>query len=151
MSLWGFCNNGFCRFWGVRNPESDIQVISSMFFLIFKFKEEDKNLQKIWQIWSKFWKTITPQDLWDLLFQLCKDHPQVYFYTQAKNMQEGRWKHMGGIRKDVKRLKMWNVYPLFFRFSWPFTFTFLDHALMKLTICFKQLEASHIMSWDSLY
>ena len=48
---------------------------------------------------------------------------------------------MRGISQDVKRLNIWNFYPLFFGF--------LDHnifvALMKITMCFKELEASHIM------
>ena len=37
---------------------------------------------------------------------------KVYIYT-------------GGISQDVNRLKMWDFYPLFFRFSWPFTFLLL--------------------------
>ena len=29
--------------------------------------------------------------------------------------------YMGGISRDVKRLKKWNFYPIYFGFSWPFT------------------------------
>ena len=50
--------------------------------------------------------------------------------------------YMGGISQDVKRI--FTLYSL----------DFLDHlqffALMKITMRFKQLEVSHIMSWDSL-
>ena len=54
--------------------------------------------------------------------------------------------YMGGISQDVKTLKLCNFYPLFF-------FGFLDHlhfcCFDKITMCFKQLEARHIMSCDS--
>ena len=50
---------------------------------------------------------------------------------------------MGGIRQDVKRLKNWDFYTLFFGLSYIFV------ALMKITMSFKQLEASNIMSWAS--
>ena len=33
--------------------------------------------------------------------------------------------YMGGISQDVKRLKMWDFYHLFFGFSWPFAFELL--------------------------
>ena len=33
--------------------------------------------------------------------------------------------HMGGISQDVKRLKIWDFYTLFFGFSLPFTFEWL--------------------------
>jgi hypothetical protein len=32
---------------------------------------------------------------------------------------------------------------------WVFLTIYISVALMKITMCFKQLEASHIMSWDS--
>ena len=32
---------------------------------------------------------------------------------------------------------------------WVFLTIYIFIALMKITMCFKQLEASHIMSWDS--
>ena len=54
--------------------------------------------------------------------------------------------YMGGLSQDVKRLNMQDFYPLFFGFSWPFTF-----ALLKITMCFKQQEASHILPWDGWY
>ena len=52
---------------------------------------------------------------------------------------------MGGTSQDVKRQKN-GIFTLY-------TLRFLDHlycfALMKITMCFKHLEASHIMSCDS--
>ena len=52
----------------------------------------------------------------------------------------------GRNQSGCEKAKMWNFYPLLFGFSQPFTHFF---ALMKISMCFKQLEASHIMSWDS--
>ena len=34
---------------------------------------------------------------------------------------------------------------------WVFWTIYIFVALMKITMCFKQVEASHIMSWDSRY
>ena len=50
---------------------------------------------------------------------------------------------MGGISQDVKRQK--NVGFLPFKL-WLFLTIYIFVALMQITICFKQLEASHIMS-----
>ena len=54
--------------------------------------------------------------------------------------------HMGGTSQDVKRLKKSGIFTVC-------TLGFLDHlhffALIKITMCFKHLEASHIMSCDS--
>ena len=56
--------------------------------------------------------------------------------------------YIGGISQDVKRLRKWDFLP----FN---ALGFLDHlhciTLMKITMCFKQLKASHIMSCDSWY
>ena len=49
---------------------------------------------------------------------------------------------MGGISQDVKRLK--NVEFLLF-ILWIFLTIYICVALMKITMCFKQLEASHIL------
>ena len=46
-----------------------------------------------------------------------------------------------------KAKKKWDFHPLYFGFSWPFTF----FALMTITMCFNHLEASHIMSCNSWY
>ena len=51
--------------------------------------------------------------------------------------------YMGGISEDVKRLKMWDYYPFFFGFSLHFC------CFDENDMGFKQLEASHIISWDS--
>ena len=52
---------------------------------------------------------------------------------------------MGGISQVVKRLKMWDFT--------LYSLGFLDHLHLccfdEITICFMQLEASRIMSWDS--
>ena len=56
------------------------------------------------------------------------------------------YEYMGGFSQDVKRLKMWDFYPLFFVF---FLTIYIFVALMKTTMSFKQLEVSHIMSRDS--
>ena len=37
--------------------------------------------------------------------------------TMTKTMTEFELKYMGGISQYVKRLKMWDIYPLFFGFS----------------------------------
>ena len=58
---------------------------------------------------------------------------------------ESKLPYMGGISQDVKRLKcgIFTLYPL----------DYLDHlhfcCLATITMYLKQLEASHIMSWDS--
>ena len=54
--------------------------------------------------------------------------------------------HMGGTSHDVKRLKKMGFLPSLF---WVFLTIYIFVALMKITMCFKQLEASHIMSCDS--
>ena len=47
--------------------------------------------------------------------------------------------YMGGISQDVKR-------PFIL---WVFLTIYIFVALMKITMCFKKLGVSHIMSWDS--
>ena len=53
---------------------------------------------------------------------------------------------MGGTRQDVKRLKKSGIFTLY-------TLGYLDHliifALTKITMFFNNLEASHIISFDS--
>ena len=53
---------------------------------------------------------------------------------------------MGGISQDAKRLKMWDFLPFIL---WAFLTIYIFVVLIKITMCLKQLEASHIMSWDS--
>ena len=53
---------------------------------------------------------------------------------------------MGGISRDVKRLKC----GIFTLYSLGFFFTIhTSVALVKINMGFKQLEVGHIMSWDS--
>ena len=54
--------------------------------------------------------------------------------------------YMGGFSQDVKRQKKMG-FLLFI--LWVFLTIYIFVALMKLIMCFKHLEASHIMSWDS--
>ena len=54
-------------------------------------------------LWTIFADTFCGHFLWTLLWNI----------------------YMGGISQDIKRLKIWDFYPLFFGFSWPFTFLFL--------------------------
>ena len=54
--------------------------------------------------------------------------------------------YMGGISQDAKRLKMWDFLPFIL---WAFLTIYIFVVLIKITMCLKQLEASHIMSWDS--
>ena len=49
---------------------------------------------------------------------------------------------MGDTSQDVKRQKKWNFY---FEFSWLFPFFYV----MNITVCFKHLEASHIIIADT--
>ena len=55
--------------------------------------------------------------------------------------------HMGGTSQDVKRLIKWDFT--------VYTLGFLDHihflSLMEITMGFKHLDVSHIMSCDSWY
>ena len=53
---------------------------------------------------------------------------------------------MGGISQDVKRLNKFKFLPFIL---WGFLTIYICVALMKISMCLKQLEASHIMSWDS--
>ena len=53
---------------------------------------------------------------------------------------------MGGISQNVKRQKIWDFFPFIL---WVFMTIYISIALMKITMCFKELEASHNMSWDS--
>ena len=54
--------------------------------------------------------------------------------------------YMGGISQDVKRLEMWDLLSFIL---WVFLTIYIFDALMKINMCFNQLEAGHIMSWDS--
>ena len=53
--------------------------------------------------------------------------------------------YMRGTSQDVKRLEMG-----FLAFIlWVFLTIYIVFALLKINMCFKHLEASHIMSFDS--
>ena len=54
--------------------------------------------------------------------------------------------YMGGTSQDVKRLKKWDFLPQYFGFFLSIHIVF---ALLKINMCFKHLEASHIMPFDS--
>ena len=56
--------------------------------------------------------------------------------------------YMGGISQDVKTQKKKGFLP---SLLWVILTIYIFVALMKLTMCFKQLEASHIMSCHSWY
>ena len=56
---------------------------------------------------------------------------------------------MGGISQDVKRLKKKVEFLPFILWVFLTIYTFV--ALMAITMCFKKLEAGHIMSCDSWY
>ena len=53
---------------------------------------------------------------------------------------------MGAISQDVEKAKNVGFLPFTL---WIFLTIYNFVALMKITMCFKQLEASHIMSLDS--
>ena len=53
---------------------------------------------------------------------------------------------MGGISQGVERLTKMRFLP---SILWVFLTTYIFFALMKIIMCFKHLEASHIMSFDS--
>ena len=54
--------------------------------------------------------------------------------------------YMGGTSQDVKRLKKVGFLPSILL---VFLTIYIFVALMKISMCFKQLEVSHIMSYDS--
>ena len=56
--------------------------------------------------------------------------------------------YMVGISQDVKKTKNLEFLPYIL---WVFVTIYIFVALRKITMRFKQLEASHIMSLDSLY
>ena len=53
---------------------------------------------------------------------------------------------MGGTSQDVKRLKKIVFLP---SILWVFLIIYIFFVKMKITMCFKHLEASHINSCDS--
>ena len=70
---------------------------------------------------------------------------------QSANPREGRhienttWNikncrtYMVGISQDVKRLNIWDFYPLFLGFSWPFTFELLWWKLLCVLITYRRV------------
>ena len=55
---------------------------------------------------------------------------------------------MGGTSQDVKRLKKKGCLPSIF---WVFLTINIFFALLKITMCLRHLEESHIMSCDNCY
>ena len=53
---------------------------------------------------------------------------------------------MGGTSQDVKRLKKMGFST---SILWVFLTIYIVFALLEINMCFKHLEASHIMSYDS--
>ena len=56
-----------------------------------------------------------------------------------------RFGYMGGTSQDVKRLKKLGFLA---SILWVFLTIYIVFVLMKINMCFKHLEASHIMSFD---
>ena len=54
--------------------------------------------------------------------------------------------YTGGTSQDVKRLNKMGLLP---SILWVLLTIYIFFALLKITMCFKHLEASHIMSCDS--
>ena len=53
---------------------------------------------------------------------------------------------MGETSNDMKRLKIVGILP---SILWVFLTIYILSALMKISMCFRHLELSHIMSCDS--
>ena len=66
-----------------------------------------------------------------------KEYFKNTFYLAHINIPQGK-----------KRQKKWDFLPFIL---WVFLIIFIFVTLMMITMGFKQLEASHIMSWDSSY